>query len=73
MTTPTLKEQIAEVGREIGMRRGAYPNFVARGRYTQEEADKRLLHMEAVYRTLKWLEANREAVVNNAISLPEGA
>lgn len=66
MTQPTLKEQIAEVGREIGMRRGAYPNFVARGRFTQEEADLHILRMEAVYKTLKWLEANREAVVKEA-------
>jgi len=51
-----LELQIKAVGREIGMRRGAYPKFVASGRMKQEAADAELAAMEAVYQTLKDLQ-----------------
>lgn len=63
MTPIPLKDQIACVGRELGMRKGTYPKWVASGRMTQAEADKELSRMDAVYRTLKWLEARRESVL----------
>ena len=64
MTAIPLKDQIAEVGRELGMRKGVYAKWVASGRMTQEAADTGIARMDAVYKTLKWLEANREEVVN---------
>lgn len=62
MTNPTLKEQIAEVGRELGMRKGAYPRFIARGTLTREAAATQLERLDAVYRTLKWIEAHRDEI-----------
>jgi hypothetical protein len=53
----TLKEQIAEVGREIGLRKNVYPKFVASKRMTQAGADMHITRMEAAYRTLKGLES----------------
>ena len=35
----TLDEQIASVGREIGLRKAVYPRFVASGKLTQAKAD----------------------------------
>ena len=63
MTAIPLKDQIAEVGRELGMRKGVYAKWVASGKMTQEDSDRRIALMDAVYRTLKWLEANREKVL----------
>lgn len=62
MTIP-LKDQIAEVGRELGMRKGVYAKWVQSGRMTQEDSDKHIARLDAVYKTLKWLEANREKVL----------
>lgn len=56
MTEYSLKDQIAEVGREIGLRKNVYPKFVASKRMTQAEADWHIARMEAAYRTLKGLE-----------------
>lgn len=59
----TIEEQIAEVGREIGLRKNVYKNFVARGKFTQEEADLHIAKMEAAYATLKWVRDNRAALL----------
>ena len=55
----TLAQQIAEVGREIGLRRNVYPGFVARGKFDKGEADEHIRRMEAALATLKWLEKPR--------------
>lgn len=60
---PNLTQQISEVGREIGLRRNVYPSMVARGKMRQAEADEHLRRIEAAYETLKWLDANRDAVI----------
>jgi hypothetical protein len=51
-----LIDQIREVDREIAMRRNCYPRWVATGRMTQEEADRRIRNMEAVRATFSELE-----------------
>ncbi|HYH41378.1 MAG TPA: hypothetical protein VD867_05315 [Burkholderiales bacterium] len=51
----TLDQQIREVGRELGMRKGAYPKFVERKSITQAQADQRIAIMAQVYLTLKTL------------------
>lgn len=61
----TLKQQIQCVGRELGMRKNAYPKFIGRGTMTQEKADTELAHMSAVYRTLKALEALSNGIQPN--------
>lgn len=59
-TKTTLAEQRAEVGREIGLRRGVYPKFVQDGKLSQALADRQIACMEDAYATLKWLEANMD-------------
>lgn len=66
MTKPSLSQQISEIGREIGLRRNVYPGMVIRGKLRQGEADEHMRRIEAAYETLKWLEANRAAVVEAA-------
>lgn len=58
----SLSEQIAEVGREIGMRKGVYPKWVASGKLTQAVADRQIACMEAAYATLKWLLAHETQI-----------
>ena len=57
----TLKDQIKEIGRELGMRRSLYPKWVAAKRMPQDEADTRIAVMDSVYQTLKGLEARDTA------------
>lgn len=55
----SLISQIAEVEREIAMRRNVYKNLVAKRTMKQGEADERILLMENVLETLRRLqEAN---------------
>ena len=49
----TLDEQIREIGRELGLRRGVYPRLVSQGKMKQEEATRHLEVIEAVYENLK--------------------
>lgn len=48
----SIDEQIAEVKRELAMRRNAYPGFVRSGRLTQEKADQQTARLLAVLHTL---------------------
>jgi hypothetical protein len=59
MPKRAIEEQIAEVGREIGLRKNVYANFVARHKLTQAEADEHIARMEAAYETLKWVRDHR--------------
>jgi hypothetical protein len=47
-----VRELIAEVRREIRMRRSVYPKWVRAGRMDQSEADRQIDLMEAVERRL---------------------
>jgi len=49
----TVKELVACVGREVGLRRGVYPKWVATGRLSQEKANKEIAMMQEVYDLLK--------------------
>jgi hypothetical protein len=49
----TLDQQIAEVRREIQMRRSVYPSLVARGKLTERERARREQRLEAVLVTLQ--------------------
>lgn len=48
----SIDSQIAEVEREIRMRKQVYPRRVAMRKMRQGEADLLIKHMEAVYDTL---------------------
>lgn len=58
----TLAEQIAEVGREIGLRRRVYPERVRAGELSQTLADRQIACMEAAHATLKIIEKYQAAV-----------
>lgn len=53
----TLDQQIAAVSREIALREGVYPKWVAAGKMKQEKADHELAAMKAVLESLKTLAA----------------
>jgi hypothetical protein len=55
----TLPDQIAEVRREIDMRRRTYIRMIDNGRMTPEEAETRTANMVAVLHTLEMVR-NRE-------------
>lgn len=66
MAEVALSQQIEEVERELAFRRGAYPRQVATGKLTQAKADHHMARLEAVKRTLLWLQTN-EAKVREAV------
>lgn len=62
MSKPALDDQVAEVGREVGLRRNVYQRLIAKGQMTQAAADLHLARMEAAYRTLKWLKKHEARI-----------
>jgi len=66
----TIEQQIAEVGRELGLRRNVYPQFIARGKMSQQEADEHMARLEAVYTTLIWIRDNRAWVLASTPASP---
>lgn len=58
----SLRAQIEEVEYELGMRRKVYPGLVRRGKVRQGEADLHVERLEAVLKTLQWLQANETRV-----------
>lgn len=58
MTPPTLDEMIACARRELGMRHGVYPRWVAAGKLKQPKAGHEIACMAAI---LANLEAQRDA------------
>lgn len=57
-----LAGQIAEVRRELALRRSVYPRLVGSGKMRQGEADLSLRRMEAVLATLQWLETHQRDI-----------
>ena len=58
----TLPKQIAEVEREVQKRKDVYPRLVHSCKITQAQADYHLECMEAIKRTLEWLQENEQEV-----------
>lgn len=52
MTIP-LRQQVAELRREIAMRESVYPRWVRDGRMKQQEADHRVAAMKAALETVQ--------------------
>ncbi|RFC63630.1 hypothetical protein DYI37_11540 [Fulvimarina endophytica] len=67
VSTLSLRSQIAEVCREIEQRRKTYPRLVSNGSMRQGVAELHIANMQAVLRTLRWLEQN-EATVRDAVA-----
>jgi hypothetical protein len=63
MSAPTLPDQIAEVDRELGVRRIAYKRHIANRLLTQAEADARIARLEAVLATLRRVQTEQMAKV----------
>lgn len=73
MISATLQDQIAEVHREIEMRKRTYIRMVDQGKMTAGEADRRTTVMIAVLLTLEELRDVRrgEALAHPASSLSQ--
>ena len=55
----TLEEQIAEVKREIMLRKAYYPAWVRQGKLTQAEASRQLQLLVEVLKTLRRLDVEQ--------------
>lgn len=44
----THQDKVAELQREVSLRRRVYPRWVAAGRLTQADADKRIAVLQAI-------------------------
>lgn len=58
----TLAHQIAEVRRELALRKSAYPRFIAKGTLRQGEADECMRRLQGVHDHLMWVERNEAAI-----------
>lgn len=61
MSEVPLERQLAAVRDEISKRRRVYPRWVADGRMSQDQADRRLEEMAAVRSTLERLLAEQKS------------
>ncbi len=61
----TLEDQIACLKREIAIREGVYPKWIANGRMKQSAADLEIERMTAALHTLMNLEQLEKAVIGN--------
>lgn len=57
ITPEDVRAARQEVGREIGIRKNAYRNWVARGTMRQDDADAQMARMNKAYELLKAVEA----------------
>ena len=58
----SLNQQIDEVKRELAKRADVYPRQVNSGKMKQSLADYQTVRMQAVLRTLEWLQRNEAKV-----------
>ena len=52
----SLAERITEAQRELALRRRCYPQWIKNGRLSMEDANKQLLAMQEICRTLMRLD-----------------
>jgi len=58
----SLSQQIEEVKRELAYRGNVYPRLVSSGKLRKGEADYHVERMQAVLKTLEWLEQNETRI-----------
>ena len=58
----SIAGQIAEVTRELALRRNTYPRLIAAGKLRQSEAELCTARMEAVLATLMFCQAHETAI-----------
>ncbi|HLH92562.1 MAG TPA: hypothetical protein VKX28_29385 [Xanthobacteraceae bacterium] len=56
---PILEEQIAELARELALRRAVYPRLIAAGRLRRTVAQENLARLRAALRTLRGMRRKR--------------
>jgi hypothetical protein len=56
----SIADQIAEVKRELALRKTVYPHLIYKGRLTQSQADQQMASMGAVLDTLLRLSGSDE-------------
>lgn len=61
--TVTLDDEIAELKRELHIRRRKYPQWVTSGQMTQDTADLQMARMEATLNRLLAIKAEKEPVL----------
>lgn len=71
--TPRIDEQIAEVRRELALRRRVYPEMIRAGKLKRSTADYSMHCMESVLTTLEFVRCNRAAIVAAVIAQGEGS
>jgi hypothetical protein len=71
MSKIPIRQQIAEVEREIAMRHSVYPRLVAQERMSQAAAKQALDCMAAALATLKWVERHAAALRETPVQLTE--
>ena len=57
-----IDEQIAAVSHEIAMRETLYTKWVRAGRSTKGFAQKKIAEMQAVLKTLQWIQDNEQLI-----------
>ena len=62
MSGPQLKEVVAELKRELGVRIISYPGEIDAGRLSVEGAHERTVRLEKGLELLQWLQANGEQI-----------
>lgn len=65
MTAPTLDHQIAELKRELALRKNVYPKFVAAGKMRQSEADLSTARMTSALHTVMAVKRLRATMVEH--------
>lgn len=68
----SIDQQIAEVERELVLRRNVYPDFVRSGKLRQGEADLSMNRMQAVLVTLRYMREHRDTILA-AVAAKKGA
>ncbi len=60
--TVSLRHQIAEIEREIGLRKNVYPRWITSGKIRRGEAELHMERIEAALATLKAIQEHEAAV-----------
>ena len=72
MADVPISRQVAEIERELALRRRVYPKWVESGRLGDIDAQTQIAEMEAALKTLQWVERNGPAIKVLAAQLKAG-
>lgn len=69
----SLSMQLEEVEYELQMRKTVYPRLITRGTLRKSEADFHIQRLEAVKKTLEWLQENEVQIKEGLALLRQAA